>query len=101
MENLRKLRVNQFDNVENTFIVDSMPLEIVKMLEPVARKYAKRINSHFQAGNYCIWKSSYYYSYKLHALPSVALVFKVLTFLRQAFTKFIFFNIKNQQLQYR
>lgn len=76
MENVRKLMVAKFNDVETTFIVDSMPLEICKNARANRSKICKENEFSFPSRGYCASQSSYYYGYKLHAVCSVSGVFQ-------------------------
>lgn len=76
MENVRKLMVAKFNEVEATFIVDSMPLEICKNARANRSKICKENEFSFPSRGYCASQSSYYYGYKLHAVCSVSGVFQ-------------------------
>ena len=76
MENVRKLMVAKLNEVETTFIVDSMPLEICKNARANRSKICKENEFSFPSRGYCASQSSYYYGYKLHAVCSVSGVFQ-------------------------
>ena len=76
MENIRKIMVDRFHDLERIFIVDSMPLEICKTQEQTALKSVKKMNFHFQAKDIALLNRSYYYGYKLHAICSVSGIFQ-------------------------
>lgn len=63
MENVRKLMVAKFNDVETTFIVDSMPLEICKNARANRSKICKENEFSFPSRGYCASQSSYYYGY--------------------------------------
>lgn len=76
MENLRKLIVSQFSDVQDIFIVDSMPLEICKNARAKRSRICKEHEFSFPSKGYCASQSSYYYGYKLHAICAVSGVFQ-------------------------
>lgn len=76
MEDVRKLMVAKFNEFENAFIVDSMPLEICKNARANRSKICKENEFSFPSRGYCAAQSSYYYGYKLHAVCSVSGVFQ-------------------------
>ncbi len=76
MENIRKLLVAQFDEIENVFIVDSMPLEICKNSRANRSKICKGSEFSFPSKGYCVFQSSHYYGYKLYLVCSVSGVFQ-------------------------
>ena len=76
IENIRKLIVAKFNEIETTFIVDSMPLEICKNARANRSKICKENEYSFPSKGYCASQSSYYYGYKLHAVCSVSGIFQ-------------------------
>jgi hypothetical protein len=76
MEKIRKIIVARFNDMENTFIVDSMPLEICKNARANRSKICKENESSLPSKGYCAAQASYYYGYKLHAVCSVSGVFQ-------------------------
>ena len=76
MEDIRKLMVARFDETENIFIVDSMPLEICKNARANRSKICKESEFSFPSKGYCASQSNYYYGYKLHAVCSASGVFQ-------------------------
>jgi hypothetical protein len=67
---------SKFNEMETTFIVDSMPLEICKNARANRSKICKENEFSFPSKGYCASQSSYYYGYKLHAVCSVSGVFQ-------------------------
>ena len=86
MENIRKIMVDRFRDIESIFIVDSMPLEICKN----ALKSVKKMNFHFQAKDIALLNRVIIMvtNYTLYVLFQE--YFKVLIFLLQAFMISIF-----------
>jgi hypothetical protein len=76
MEDVRKLMVAKFNDVGNSFIIDSMPLEICKNARANRSKICKESEFSFPSRGFCASQSSYYYGYKLHAVCSVSGVFQ-------------------------
>ena len=76
LERIRKLMVFRFNEIENIFIVDSMPLEICRNARAKRSKICKESEFSFPSRGYCASQSSYYYGYKLHAICSVSGVFQ-------------------------
>jgi hypothetical protein len=76
MEDVRKLMVAKFNDVGNSFIIDSMPLEICKNARANRSKICKESEFSFPSRGFCASQSSYYYGYKLHAVCSVSSVFQ-------------------------
>ena len=66
----------RFNEFENYFIVDSMPLEVAKLSRSSRSKICKE--SFYSAPNkgYCASQKMHYYGYKIHAVCSVEGVFK-------------------------
>ena len=67
---------SKFNEMETTFIVDSMPLEICKNARANRSKICKENEFSFPSKGYCASQSSYYYGYKLHAICSVSGIFQ-------------------------
>ena len=75
LEGIRSRLAARFNEFENFFIVDSMPLEVCK-LSRSGRSTVCRENQYSQPDKgYCAAQSSTYYGYKLHAVCSVSGVF--------------------------
>lgn len=66
----------KFNEFENYFIVDSMPLEVTKLSRSSRSKICKE--SFYSAPNkgYCASQKMHYYGYKIHGVCSVEGVFK-------------------------
>jgi len=65
-----------FNEFEDYFIVDSMPLEVCKLSRSSRSKICKGDTYAFPDKGYCASQSSNYYGYKLHAVCSVNGVFQ-------------------------
>jgi hypothetical protein len=65
-----------FNDFENYFVVDSMPLEVWKLSRSTRSKVCKENISTIPNKGYCASQSSRYYGYKLHAICSVSGVFQ-------------------------
>lgn len=76
MEDIRLKLASYFNEFEDYFIVDSMPLEICKLSRSSRSKICKESNYSFPDKGYCASQSSRYYGYKLHAVCSVNGVFQ-------------------------
>lgn len=76
IELIRKELSLKFNEFENYFIVDSMPLEVAKLSRSSRSKICKE--SFYSAPNkgYCASQKMTYYGYKIHAVCSVEGVFK-------------------------
>ena len=76
IEFIRQELSNKFNEFENYFIVDSMPLEVVKLSRSSRSKICKE--DFYSAPNkgYCASQKMHFYGYKLHAVCSIDGVFK-------------------------
>jgi hypothetical protein len=76
IEFIRQELSNKFNEFENYFIVDSMPLEVVKLSRSSRSKICKK--DFYSAPNkgYCASQKMQFYGYKLHAVCSIDGVFK-------------------------
>ena len=76
MEFIRKELSNKFTEFENYFVVDSMPLEVVKLSRSNRSKICKE--EFYSAPNRGFYASQnmHYYGYKIHAVCSIEGVFK-------------------------
>ena len=78
IENIRTKLSNAFNEFEDCFIIDSMPLEICKEARSNRSKICKDQPNCAPNKGYCASQNSRYYGYKLHAVCSVSGVFKSL-----------------------
>jgi hypothetical protein len=67
-----------FNEFEDYFIVDSMPLEVCKLSRSGRSKICKENNYAYPDKGYCAAQNSTYYGYKLHAVCSVKGVFQAI-----------------------
>jgi len=76
IEFIRKELSNKFNEFENYFIVDSMPLEVVKLSRSNSSKICKE--EFYSAPNrgFCASQNMHYFGYKMHAVCSIEGVFK-------------------------
>lgn len=76
IEIIRKELSNKFNEFENYFVVNSMPLEVVKLSRSKRSKICKE--EFYSAPNrgFCASQNMLYYGYKIHAVCSVEGVFK-------------------------
>ncbi|MFY7815015.1 MAG: IS982 family transposase [Chryseobacterium taeanense] len=65
-----------FNEFENYFIVDSMPLEVCKISRSTRSKVCKEAEFSFPDRGFCASQKISFYGYKLHALCSVSGVFQ-------------------------
>jgi len=76
MEFIRNELSNKFNEFEDYFVVDSMPLEVVKLSRSNSSKICKE--EFYSAPNrgFCASQNMHYYGYKIHAVCSIEGVFK-------------------------
>ncbi len=76
IEFIRNELSNKFNEFENYFVVDSMPLEVVKLSRSNSSKICKE--EFYSAPNrgFCASQNMHYYGYKIHAVCSIEGVFK-------------------------
>lgn len=73
---LRLKLASYFNEFEDYFVVDSMPLEICKLSRSYRSKVCKEDVYAFPDKGYCAAQGIHYYGYKLHAICSVEGVFQ-------------------------
>ena len=76
LNNIRLKLASHFNEFEDYFVVDSMPLEVCKLSRSSRSKICKDTTYSFPDKGYCAAQSSNYYGYKLHAVCSVDGVFQ-------------------------
>lgn len=76
IEFIRKQLSEKFNVFEKYFIVDSMPLEVVKLSRSLRSKICKETFFSSPNNGYCASQKMHYYGYKIHAVCSVEGVFK-------------------------
>ena len=76
IEEVRQKLSDRFNEFEEYFIVDSMPLEVAKLSRSNRSRICKE--SYYSAPNkgYCASQKTHYYGYKLHAVCSANGIFK-------------------------
>ncbi|AMC11432.1 transposase [Lutibacter profundi] len=67
---------NKFNEFENYFVVDSMPLEVVKLARSSSSKICKEEFYSSPNRGFCASQNMHYYGYKIHAVSSIEGVFK-------------------------
>jgi hypothetical protein len=67
-----------FNDFENYFVVDSMPLEVCKLSRSTRSRVCKENKETVPNKGFCASQNSKYYGYKLHAICSVSGVFQSL-----------------------
>lgn len=75
-EFIRKELYFKFNEFENYFVVDSMPLEVVKLSKSLRSKICKEEFYSSPDIGFCASQSMIYYGYKIHAVCSVDGAFK-------------------------
>jgi hypothetical protein len=78
IENIRMKLASLFNEFEDYFVVDSMPLEVCKTARASRSKICKEEESCFPDKGFCASQNFYYYGYKLHGVCSVSGVFQSL-----------------------
>ncbi len=63
-------------DLEQYFVVDSMPLEVCKMSRSARSKICKDLNYAFPDKGFCASQGFHFYGYKLHAVCSINGVFR-------------------------
>lgn len=76
IESLRQKLANAFNEFEDVYIIDSMPLEVCKNARASRSKICKEIDYALPDKGYCAAQKSYYYGYKLHGVCSLSGVFQ-------------------------
>ena len=76
LDAIRLKLASRFNEFEDYFIVDSMPLEVCKLSRSSRSKICKEGTYAFPDKGYCASQGSNYYGYKLHAVCSVNGVFQ-------------------------
>ena len=76
LNTIRVKLASTFNEFENYFIVDSMPLEVCKLSRSSRSKICKEDAYVFPDKGFCAAQNSNYYGYKLHAVCSVNGVFQ-------------------------
>lgn len=76
IEHIRQEMVKQFNEFENYFVVDSMPLEVCKISRSMRCKICKENLKTSPNRGYCASQQLHYYGYKLHAVCSIGGVFQ-------------------------
>lgn len=73
---IRLKLAESFNEFEDVFIVDSMPLEVCKIARSSRSKICKQEIFSMPSKGYCASQRMYYYGYKLHAVCSLKGVFQ-------------------------
>ena len=75
IEEIRKKMASRFNEFEDYFVVDSMPLEVCKLSRSPRSKICKEQDFAFPDWGYCASQNFHFYGYKLHAVCSINGVF--------------------------
>jgi hypothetical protein len=75
MDKIRLKLASHFNEFEDYFIIDSMPLEVCKLSRSSRSKICKEQTYSYPDKEYCASQGSTYYGYKIHAIYSVNGVF--------------------------
>lgn len=76
IEEIRMKMVEKFNEFENYFVVDSMPLEVCKIARSSRSKICKEEDYALPNKGFCASQNLHYYGYKLHAVCSIEEVFQ-------------------------
>lgn len=76
IEEIRLKMVEEFNQFENYFVVDSMPLEVCKLSRASRSKICKEYDFAQPNKGYCASQGLHFYGYKLHAVCSIDGVFQ-------------------------
>lgn len=76
LDEIRLKLASYFNEFEDYFVVDSMPLEVCKLSRSSRSKICKEDDYASPDKGYCAAQSANYYGYKLHAVCSVNGVFQ-------------------------
>lgn len=76
IEQIRMKMVEKFNESENYFVVDSMPLEVCKIARSSRSKICKETDYAFPNKGFCASQNLHFYGYKLHAVCSISGIFQ-------------------------
>jgi len=76
LEEIRLKMTEKFNQFENYFVVDSMPLEVCKLSRSSRSKICKEQDFAQPNKGYCASQKMHFYGYKLHAVCSIEGVFQ-------------------------
>lgn len=72
IERIRNALAEDFNEFENVFVIDSMPLEICKNARASRSKICRDVEYALPSKGYCASQKAYYFGYKLHGICSVS-----------------------------
>ncbi|HNQ26427.1 MAG TPA: IS982 family transposase [Aquaticitalea sp.] len=76
IEEIRMKMVRKFNEFENYFVIDSMPLEVCKIARLSRSKICKEVDHAMPNKGYCASQDLHFYGYKLHAVCSIEGIFQ-------------------------
>lgn len=76
IEKIRMKMAAKFNEFENYFIIDSMPLEVCKMARSSRSKICKEADYAVPNKGFCASQNLHFYGYKLHAICTISGVFQ-------------------------
>ena len=78
IEQIRQQLANKFNEFEDYFVIDSMPLEVCKLARSSRAKICQETYHTAPDKGYCASQQMHFYGYKLHAVCSVNGIFESL-----------------------
>ncbi len=78
MDEIRAIISDKFNEFEQYYVVDSMPLEVAKLSRNSRSKICKAIYETAPDKGFCASQNTHYYGYKLHAVCSINGIIKSL-----------------------
>lgn len=76
IEKIRMKMAAKFNEFENYFVIDSMPLEVCKMARSSRSKICKEVDYAVPNKGFCASQNLHFYGYKLHAICTISGVFQ-------------------------
>lgn len=76
IEKLRIKIAEKFNEFENYFVIDSMPLEVCRMARSSRSKICKEVDYAIPNKGFCASQNLHFYGYKLHAICTINGVFQ-------------------------
>jgi hypothetical protein len=72
VEQVRKTLAKDFNEFEDIYVIDSMPLEICKNARASRSKICRDVDYALPSKGYCASQKAYYFGYKLHGICSLS-----------------------------
>ena len=72
IEQVRKTLAKDFNEFEDVYVIDSMPLEICKNARASRSKICRDVEYALPSKGYCASQKTYYFGYKLHGICSIS-----------------------------